>query len=90
MLCAASSAWLDRASKRPRPYPGTPWTSPFSVQHAAEIEAWLRQMSAKPQRTFVTHGEPAAADALRQRLQEHLGWSAVVPEMGQRYTLTAS
>ena len=33
-----------------------------------------------PRRVFVTHGEPAAADALRLRLRERLGWDAVVPD----------
>lgn len=35
-----------------------------------------------PRQTFITHGEPMAADALRQRLQHRLGWNAEVPEQG--------
>ncbi len=45
-----------------------------------EILEWLAHVEAPPRRTFVTHGEPAAADALRHRIEEQLGWSCWVPE----------
>ena len=35
-----------------------------------------------PIRTFVTHGEPEAADALRVRIQDGFGWRASVPDQG--------
>jgi metallo-beta-lactamase family protein len=41
----------------------------------------------KPKRVFVTHGEPAAADAFRRRLRDELGYDAMVPEDGQLWTL---
>jgi metallo-beta-lactamase family protein len=47
---------------------------------AAEVEAWLRGMPGAPQTAFVTHGEPAAADAMRQRIERGLGWRVCVPE----------
>ncbi|HEX6833492.1 MAG TPA: MBL fold metallo-hydrolase [Rudaea sp.] len=47
---------------------------------ADEIIDWLRQFRAPPRRTFVTHGEPAAADALRQRIAHELHWDVEVPE----------
>ncbi len=50
------------------------------------ILAWLGQIPA-PQRIFVTHGEPAAADALRLRLHERLHWQAEVPAQGERVRL---
>jgi metallo-beta-lactamase family protein len=37
-------------------------------------------MPATPRQVFVTHGEASASDALRQRIQTELGWSATVPE----------
>lgn len=46
---------------------------------ADEIMAWLRNFEAPPRLTFVTHGEPAAADALRHRIEEELGWACRVP-----------
>jgi len=47
---------------------------------ADEILAWLRKFEAAPRTTFITHGEPAASDALRHRIEEELGWTCVVPE----------
>jgi metallo-beta-lactamase family protein len=45
-----------------------------------EIMDWLEHFEAPPRQTFVTHGEPAAADALRHRIDEQLGWACRVPE----------
>lgn len=45
-----------------------------------EIMAWLRNFEAPPQDTYVVHGEPAAADALRHRIEEELGWNCRVAE----------
>ena len=53
----------------------------------AEIIAWLRQSSLAPVRAFVTHGEPAAADAMRRRLRDELKWEAVVPDHASGWSL---
>ena len=45
-----------------------------------EILEWLGRFKRKPRRTFITHGEPAAADALRRHVAETLGWATEVPE----------
>jgi metallo-beta-lactamase family protein len=55
---------------------------------ADEILRWLRGFKAPPRMTFVTHGEPAAADALRRRIEEELGWPCTVPDHGQKCELT--
>jgi metallo-beta-lactamase family protein len=47
---------------------------------ADEIMTWLRKFKASPRRTFITHGEPAAADALQRRIEEELHWPCSVPE----------
>ncbi len=47
---------------------------------AAEIVQWMRGFSTVPRQTFITHGEPDAADAMRQRIERELGWSCRVPE----------
>ena len=47
---------------------------------AGEILAWLRGFERAPQMTFLTHGEPAAADTLRRRIQGELGWPCSVPD----------
>lgn len=44
-----------------------------------EMLQWLGKMTAAPERTFITHGEPAAADALRRRITEQLHWRCEVP-----------
>jgi metallo-beta-lactamase family protein len=46
----------------------------------AETLDWLAHFRAPPRSTFITHGEPAAADALRVHIQERYGWRCHVPE----------
>ena len=55
---------------------------------AREVLDWLRGFHEAPRRTFVTHGEPAAADALRRRLGESLALPCEVPEHLQTVDLT--
>ena len=47
---------------------------------ANELMHWLQGFDAAPRQTFVVHGEPAAADALRSRIADELGWAVRVPE----------
>jgi metallo-beta-lactamase family protein len=54
---------------------------------ADELIAWMRGMPRPPRSVFITHGEPGASDALRQRVERDLGWSAVVPEHGAVHEL---
>ncbi|MFZ5697958.1 MAG: MBL fold metallo-hydrolase RNA specificity domain-containing protein [Pseudomonadota bacterium] len=44
-----------------------------------EILAWLGRAKTAPRRTFITHGEPDAADALRWQIQDKRGWRCSVP-----------
>ncbi len=46
---------------------------------AGEIVQWLKAFKAAPKTTFITHGEPAAADAMRQRVERELGWRCHLP-----------
>ncbi len=39
-----------------------------------EIMRWLRGFEAAPRRGFLNHGEPQAADSLRLRIKDELGW----------------
>lgn len=55
---------------------------------ADEIMAWLGNFDAPPRMTFVTHGEPAASDALRRRITEELNWACTVPEHREEAELT--
>jgi len=54
---------------------------------ADEIMRWLGGFKAAPRMTFVIHGELAASDALRHRIEEELGWPCMVPDYGQRLEL---
>ncbi|MEA3244751.1 MAG: MBL fold metallo-hydrolase [Gemmatimonadota bacterium] len=49
-----------------------------------ELLAWLATGRLSPRKVFVTHGEPAAADAFRQRIEDTFGWEAITPEHGAR------
>ena len=51
-----------------------------------EILTWLGHFQ-PPRQTFITHGEPAASDALRLQIEEALGWSCCVPDYRDRITL---
>lgn len=52
-----------------------------------ELVEWLTHSKLAPRHAFVTHGEPAASDAFRRRLQERLGWAVTVPADGQTVVL---
>jgi metallo-beta-lactamase family protein len=54
----------------------------------AEILDWLRRFGKAPGETFIVHGEPVAADALRLRIEETLGWRCRVPEYRERAVLS--
>ncbi len=47
---------------------------------AGEIIAWLSHFLQAPRKTFITHGEPPAADALRRKIVETLHWDCEIPE----------
>jgi metallo-beta-lactamase family protein len=54
---------------------------------ANQLLDWLRTARVPPRGVYLNHGEPAAADALRQRIERELGWAAHVPRLGQRMEL---
>ncbi|HWA31102.1 MAG TPA: MBL fold metallo-hydrolase [Rhizomicrobium sp.] len=53
-----------------------------------ELMRWLKPLKVPPRAVFVTHGEPAAADAHRHRIEEELHWNAVVPDYGEKVILS--
>ena len=56
---------------------------------ANQLLSWLRTAEAPPRAVYLNHGEPAPADVLRQRIERELGWTAIVPRLGQRVVLAA-
>jgi metallo-beta-lactamase family protein len=49
---------------------------------ANQLLAWLGKMPKPPGQVYVVHGDMAASDALRQRIEHALKWRAIVPEHG--------
>jgi metallo-beta-lactamase family protein len=54
---------------------------------ANEILTWLRHFEHPPRLTFITHGEPVAADALRLKIEEQLGWETYIPDYQESVNL---
>jgi len=52
-----------------------------------QILDWLRALRQAPSETFVVHGEPDAADTLRLRIQDELGWRVRVPQHGSTVSI---
>lgn len=60
----------------------------FSVHaDANELLAWLATAPEPPRNVYVVHGEQHSADALARRIGDELGWTAVVPQLGERVRL---
>jgi len=53
-----------------------------------EVLHWLEGMQGGvPRTTFLTHGEPEAADAMAQHIKEKFGWNVHVPQYGEHVEL---
>ena len=44
----------------------------------SELLQWLGGLQAPPKKTWLTHGEPAAAQALQAAIQEKFHWDVAV------------
>jgi len=54
-----------------------------------ELLRWLKGMPAPPRQMFLVHGEPAAREAFRSRIEGQLGWRNVtLPKLGDSFELT--
>ena len=54
----------------------------------SEMIEWLGGLEKSPKMTFITHGEPVAADAMRLHIEEQLHWAVKVPEYLEKVSLT--
>ncbi len=52
-----------------------------------EILDWLGHFRKPPKKTFITHGEAEAAAALKEKIEQQLGWNVVTPRYQQREEL---
>lgn len=53
-----------------------------------EILRWLAGFQRPPKRTFIVHGEGGASAALKERIEQDLGWSCTIPAEGDEQVLS--
>jgi metallo-beta-lactamase family protein len=59
----------------------------FNIQalsaHAdqSELLDWMSDIKDKPEKVFLVHGEPHAADTLRVKIKDTYGWDCEIPEL---------
>ncbi|WP_131794324.1 MBL fold metallo-hydrolase RNA specificity domain-containing protein [Fluoribacter gormanii] len=53
-----------------------------------ETLTWLSFYKKAPQKVFITHGELAAANSLKEKIEQQFAWSCVVPHYLQKETLS--
>ena len=52
-----------------------------------EILGWLKRFRTPPQKTFLVHGEPHAAESLQEKIAQQLRWTTSIPSYLERVTL---
>lgn len=52
-----------------------------------EILRWLGGFKRAPEKVFLVHGEPDAAESLRKKINEKFGWSVEIPDYLQKFEL---
>jgi len=53
----------------------------------SELMRWLSGMPAPPRQTYLTHGEPQAAAALKAKIEAAFHWNVAVPKYLQKVDL---
>jgi metallo-beta-lactamase family protein len=52
-----------------------------------EILSWLSGFKRAPEKVFLVHGEPQAAESLKVKIVEKFGWAVEIPEYLQKFEL---
>lgn len=52
-----------------------------------EMMAWMQGFNRQPALTFLVHGEPAARDALKDRITDTFGWNVATPGLGDSFEI---
>lgn len=52
-----------------------------------ELFKWLKSNKNKPEKVYLTHGEPESAFAFAREIQRELGWKAEVPNLDHKVKL---
>lgn len=55
-----------------------------------EILDWLKTVPQAPKKIFLTHGEDTARATLKSKIEEELGWTVVLPKLGETVDLEMS
>lgn len=50
---------------------------------------WLEGVQTKPKCVFITHGEPAAAQSLKEKIEARFNWETAIPDYEEVFELTA-
>lgn len=58
-------------------------TSTSAHADSQELLDWCAKLTQPPKKVFITHGELDAANSLKNKLSEQLGWTCVVPHYQQ-------
>ncbi len=53
----------------------------------SELLRWLSSITSTPRKVFVTHGEPAAAEAFADLLRQEKNWEVEIPQYQDNFTL---
>jgi metallo-beta-lactamase family protein len=48
---------------------------------------WLSEIKGRPEKVFIVHGEPEAADMLRVKICDRYNWNTIIPGLGDFFTL---
>ena len=52
-----------------------------------EILGWMSKIENKPEKVFITHGEPHSSDALRLKIKDTYGWNCYLPQLFEEVIL---
>ncbi|MFI5148166.1 MAG: MBL fold metallo-hydrolase RNA specificity domain-containing protein [Bacteroidia bacterium] len=52
-----------------------------------ELLSWMKAIPGHPERVFLVHGEPEAANALDIKIHDSLGWNAMTPMLNEQFEL---
>ncbi|MFA4874651.1 MAG: MBL fold metallo-hydrolase [bacterium] len=52
-----------------------------------DILRWLKGFQQPPKTTFLVHGEPKSAEALKERIEREIGWHVVIPKYLEKVEL---
>lgn len=55
-----------------------------------ELIDWISQLSKKPEQLFIVHGEAESSKSLKHKLEEVYGYSCIIPELNDIYTISVN